>query len=631
MAPAKRVADFRREGDHWFYDVVLPSDVTVVVGGQHFHLHKFPLVSRCGKLARELEENTQKIGAASNVLLDGFPGGSENFLVAVKHCYGFRVELTPRNLVMIYCAADYLEMTDEYGDDNLLSKCHDYLHKKVLRNWKDCILTLQSSESAIPYAEKLQIISKCMNAMSVMACTDPSLFGWPMRMYGSLQSPGGSILWNGINTGAKIRRIGPEWWYEDISYLGIDIFLKLIKTMQSRGIRPEHIAGMIMYYARKYLPGLRRWKGMQDSARTVTSLSTMPKSVDQRVLVEVIVDLLPEKKSKSYCRFLSWLLRVALILGVSQECRETIERRIGVQMELATLDCLLIPTYSDSDTLYDTDCFQRILQHFLSSDRTISPFSPSSVDEEMTPSSAPLRRVARLVDNYIAEVASDVNLKPNKIQALLEAMPEGSRSLHDGLYRALDIYYKAHPWLSDSEKENVCNIIDYQKLSIDACAHATQNERLPLRVVLQVLFFEQLRLRTTVASCLQAVETQAELANPVAVGPHPTRQTTRRDRWVTTVRENHDLKVDFESMRTRVRELEEELRKIRLDMGRVSKPNVPLAPSLVIPGRTGCGLLPRASEVHGKVLQSAPSTPRSLVENVRDPQHSRHRKSSSYV
>ncbi|KAL9267855.1 hypothetical protein AKJ16_DCAP12546 [Drosera capensis] len=31
---------------------------------------QFPLLSRCGKLARELEENTHKIGTASNVLLD---------------------------------------------------------------------------------------------------------------------------------------------------------------------------------------------------------------------------------------------------------------------------------------------------------------------------------------------------------------------------------------------------------------------------------------------------------------------------------------------------------------------------------------------------------------------------------
>lgn len=38
-----------------------------------------------------------------------------------------------------------------------------------------------------------------------------------------------------------------------------------------------------------------------------------------------------------------------------------------------------------------------------------------------------------------------------------------------------------------------------QKLSLDASTHAAQNERLPLRVIIQVLFFEQLRLRTSIS------------------------------------------------------------------------------------------------------------------------------------
>ncbi|GAB2274664.1 hypothetical protein Dimus_009435 [Dionaea muscipula] len=640
MAPARKASEFHRVGRDWFYNAGLPSDVTVVVDGENFHLHKFPLVSRCGKMAKECEDSKQGIGCASNVLLEGFPGGPETFLIAAKFCYGLRVELTPGNLVMTYCAADYLEMIDEYGEDNLLSKCDDYLHKNVLRSWKDCTLALQSAEPVIPSAEKLQIISKCMKAISIMVCTDPSLFGWPMMMYGSLQSPGGSILWNGINTGARIRSLESDWWFDDVSYLGIDLFTKLIKTMKARSIRLENIAGVVMYYARKYLPGLRRWKGAQSGARTAASRSLTPTttSVDQRVLVEVIVYLLPEKKSKSCCRFLLGLLRIALILGVSQECREAIERRIGMQLELATLDSLLIPTYSDSDTLYDTDCFQRILLYFLCSERRrVSSFS----DSPSSPSSSapPLSEVAKLVDNYIAEVASDANLKPNKIRALAEALPEDSRSLHDGLYRALDIYFKAHPWLSDEEKEKLCSVIDYQKLSIDACTHASQNQMLPLRVVLQVLFFEQMQLRTMLAGCLQVVENENELlANPVAAGGgvYPTRQITRRDRWVTAVRENRHLKVDLESMRSRVRELEEEFGRIKLEMKRASKSNSSLSPSpspSPSPSRrVSCRLPPPTCESRKDItVQSTPSTPRVSVEKVQSSRHSRHRMSCSFL
>lgn len=39
-----------------------------------------------------------------------------------------------------------------------------------------------------------------------------------------------------------------------------------------------------------------------------------------------------------------------------------------------------------------------------------------------------------------------------------------------------------------------------EKLSLEASTHAAQNERLPLRVIVQVLFFEQLRLRASVSN-----------------------------------------------------------------------------------------------------------------------------------
>nr|DAD28684.1 TPA_asm: hypothetical protein HUJ06_030152 [Nelumbo nucifera] len=443
MARIAKVCAFHREGNEWFCNAGLPSDITVEVDGICFHLHKFPLVSKCGKIAKLLEESQNKHEHTFYTTLSEFPGGPDMFLAAAKFCYGARVELTPRNIVMLYYAADYLEMTEEYGDENLLPKCDSFFHKNVLHNWKDCILALQSSDPAILGAEKLQVLSKSLNSLSMMACTDPSLFGWPMMMYGTLQSPGGSILWNGINTGARIRSSESDWWFEDVSYFSVPLFEKLIETMKARGMRPENLAGAIIYYARKYLPGLSRWQsGQSGKSRTVASFSMIPATVDQRDLLESIEKLLPDKKGKSFCRFLLGLLRVAMILDVSQSCKDSLERRVGMQLDLATLDGLLIPTYADSDTLYNTDCVERIIQHFLSSDSNITWFSPSSFDLETSPLSGPLRKVSKLVDSYIAEVAADVNLKPDKIRSLVEALPESSRSLHDGLYRALDIYFK---------------------------------------------------------------------------------------------------------------------------------------------------------------------------------------------
>lgn len=56
-----------------------------------------------------------------------------------------------------------------------------------------------------------------------------------------------------------------------------------------------------------------------------------------------------------------------------------------------------------------------------------------------------------------------------------------------------------HPGISKSERKRICRLMDCRKLSVDACLHAVQNERLPLRVVVQVLFFEQVRQATSSA------------------------------------------------------------------------------------------------------------------------------------
>ncbi|KAK4441251.1 BTB/POZ domain-containing protein [Sesamum alatum] len=627
MAPAGKISGFHREGTDWFCNASLPSDITVVVDEVNFHLHKFPLISRCGKIAAMCEESQSTTEEILTVTLEEFPGGADTFFIIVKFCYGGRVEFTPRNVVILYCAADYLCMTDDYGEDNLLSKSESFFHKHILRNWKDCILALQSCEPVIPRVDKLQIISRCMNALSVMICTDPSLFGWPMMMYGSLQSPGGSILWNGINTGAKIQSNESDWWFEDISYLCFELFERLIQTMEAKGITPENLARAIMYYCKKYLPGLGRWQGGQSGiSRTVASFSMTPATVNQRALLESVIKLLPEKKGKSFCRFLLGLLRVALILGVNHTCQDSLERRIGVQLELATLDSLLIPSYSDSDTLYNSDCVERMIHYFVSSEPSLTSTSPTSFDLDTSPSLGRLKRVAKLVDNYIAEVASDVNLKPAKFRSLAEALPGSSRSLHDGLYRALDIYFKSHSWLPEKEREQLCSIIDFQKLSIDACAHASQNGRLPLRVVLQVLFFEQMQLRTALAGCLHLLDTESAPAGP----SETTGQRIQRDGWVTVVRENQVLKTDMERMRSRVVELEEEFSQIKEEMKKVTKSHSYISSPRFLARGIGCKLLPRSSNVEQDILESTAPTPRASVEQAQPSTHrSLHRKSSS--
>ncbi|WOL02262.1 hypothetical protein Cni_G10981 [Canna indica] len=532
-----------------------------------FEYLQFPLLSKCGKIARILE-GSQHVKEDIHHVLSGCPGGPNAFLFVAKFCYEIKVELSPKNIIMIYKIAEYLDMTEQFDERNLLPEAESFFHKSILHNWKDCILALTSAEFSLPHAESLHIVSKCINALSMMVCTDLSLFGWPMMMYGSLQSPGGSILWNGISTGARIRSSRSDWCFEDISCLGVQMFKRLIETMHERDVRPVIVAGALMHYTRKHLPGLDRWQKRQVS-RNVACLTMSPAVVDHKMLLETIVNLLPEKKGKSYCRFLLGLLRFAVILNVCQSCKESLERTIGMQLELATLDGLLVPNFSDSDNLYDTDCVQRIINHFVSSQESrIATFSPPSSDSTH-PSSSPLNRVIQLIDSYIAEVAPDINLGPGKMLALLLALPKSARNQqaqHDGLYRALDRYLKAHPWLLEKEKMQLCSTIDYGKLSVDACVHASQNERLPHRIILQVLFFEQLQLRMALSHYLDAPNTDSTAAVNNMAG-----NFMQRDGWISLLRENRVLRVDMESLVSRVRNLEQEFVTIKQQVGRMNK------------------------------------------------------------
>ena len=289
-------------------------------------------------------------------------------------------------------------------------------------------------------------MDKALCAVSMMACTDLSLFGWPLMMYGRQQSPGGNILWNGIHTGLAIQTDVSDWWFEDVSRLPLPLFSRLMEIMKKRGMQPENVAGAIVYYARKHLPGLDRWLAGNASRgqRETTSFRTA-EAVDQnfqKVLIEGIEKLLPaEAAGKSFCQFLLGLLRVATILDVGGSCKRSLERRIGVQLELATLEGLMIPSFSaESGTWYDTDCVERIIKHYLSAgDHRSLSVAPQSF--EIPPPSAP-GRVSMLVDSYLAEVASDEGLEVEQIRSLSEAFPGYLRPLHDGLYRALDIYLK---------------------------------------------------------------------------------------------------------------------------------------------------------------------------------------------
>lgn len=554
---------FRRQGQAWFCTTGLPSDVTVEVGDMSFHLHKFPLLSKSAVLEQLIEESSDQEECI--IKLSDIPGGAKSFEMVARFCYGVKIELSSANVVHLRCASEHLQMTEEISDDNLIAQTEMFLNQVVLRNWKDSLKALETCDDLLPHAEDLHIVKRCIESLASKATTDPNLFGWPIREHGIMQSPGGSVLWNGISTGARPRNFSSDWWYDDVSSLSFPMYKRLLSGMESRRIRPEIIAGSLAYYARKYIPGLSR----RNSMGSVPLAGTLS-DVEQKNLLEEIDRLLPVQKGLVPTKLLLGLLKTSMILKASSTRIANLEKRVGMQLDQASLEDLLLPNYSYTmETLYNVECVHRILEHFLAMDQANGGCSPCIDDMMASPSMIPITAVAKLLDGYLAEVAPDVNLKPPKFQALASALPEYARPLDDGLYRAIDVYLKAHSWLSEAEREQLCRLMDCQKLSLEACTHAAQNERLPLRVVVQVLFFEQLQLRTSIAGCLLVSDNLEGSSRPLRSGG--VAMSGEAGGWSAAVRENQVLKVGMDNMRMRLAELEKECSDMRQEIEKLGR------------------------------------------------------------
>ncbi|KAE8715704.1 BTB/POZ domain-containing protein [Hibiscus syriacus] len=498
----------------------LPSDIIIEVDDMTFHLHKQGQKSSTATVGKqkqretetEIEEETEEYqeqqdeeeeeeegkGDRYQISLQGVPGGSDTFETAAKFSYGVKIDLSSSTIVPLRFAIEFLEMTDEYSEDNLISKIERFLSQSVFKSLKESIKALKSCESVMTFPESLGIVQRLIDSIASRASSiDLTLFGWPVNE-GAIEAKDGAstqALWNGIETGLRRKALARtnnlESWFEDLAMLSLPLFKRFI-LMHRKDLSREVIESCLMCYAQKYIPGTSR-----SNRKPSSSLAAAISESEQRELLETIISNLPLEKTRSSTatRFLFGLLRAANILNSSEPSKAALEKKIGFQLEHATLDDLLIPSYSYlNETLYDIDCIERILGYFLDG---LEERSATGIEAEnegndyniINGSRVPsLMLVGKLIDGYLSEIASDAKLKPNNFYNLAISFPDEARNFDDGLYRAVDVYLKGHPWIPESGREKICGVLDCQKPTLEACTHAAQNERLPLRAVVQVFF-----------------------------------------------------------------------------------------------------------------------------------------------
>lgn len=363
----------------------------------------------------------------SKLELSDFPGGHQAFELAMKFCYGMNFEITTANVAHLRCAAEYLEMTEQIRDNNLVARTEAYLNEVVVTNLEKSVEVLSSCETLPSIAEEVEIPDRCIEAIAMYACKEQLVSGLS-RLECSSES-------------TELKSGCIEWWIEDLSALRIDYYQRVICALSRIGVRQDSIFASIMHYAQASLKGVAKfqiWNPVRSKGN--------PGESDQRMIVETLVSLMPTDKSSCSSiplTFMFGMLRMAVMVDASLVCRLDLEKRIASRLEMVSLDDLLIPSVRSGDSLFDIDTIHRILINFLQriEEEDNDAFGYES-DGFGSPNHGSLLKVGRLVDAYLAEIAPDPYLSLQKFIAMIEVLPDYARVIDDGLYRAIDIYLK---------------------------------------------------------------------------------------------------------------------------------------------------------------------------------------------
>ncbi|KAF8031548.1 hypothetical protein BT93_D0689 [Corymbia citriodora subsp. variegata] len=445
-----------------------PPDLILRINNINYFLHKlqFSLLPKCGLLQQLCPMDDGEI----TIDLHDIPGGEEAFELCAKYCYGITINFSAYNFLPAFCAAKFLRMTEAVEKGNFVMKLEAFFHSCILEGWKDSIITLKSTSKLPEWSESPEIAKRCIDSIVQKILTPPPKVTW-------------SYTYTRPGYDKKHRQSVPrDWWTEDISDLDIDQFRFIIVAV--RDMLPSQLIGEALHvYASRWLPDMTR-------TRTIGSTASQPEeiTVKNRRILEAIVSMIPAERGSLSISFLLRLLSLGNYLGSSPLSKTELVRRSSQQLDEATVSDLLFPSYSASDQhLYDVELVRAVLESFWVLWRRQPPGS-----SEKGESMRSVRKVGKLIDSYLQVISKDVNMPVWKVVSLAECLPDIARPLHDDLYKAINIYLKQeHPDLSKDDKKSLCRILDCQKLSPEVRAHAVKNERLPLRTVVQVLFFDQ--------------------------------------------------------------------------------------------------------------------------------------------
>ncbi|GLT74560.1 hypothetical protein SLA2020_463480 [Shorea laevis] len=470
----------------WSQETGLPVSLRVRIRDRIFSLHKHPMFSKSGYFQKRLTESNEL------ELPQNFPGGPETFEMIVLFIYGSSTLVDPFNVAALRCAAEFLEMTEEYCTGNLCDRFDLYLNQVVLQSWDDTLIVLQKCQALLPWSEELLIVSRCIESLAFMACMeilDPERRR--DRPVVTLEALAGEA-WS-HEAGKTI--VSQELWIKDLTALPFGFFKRIIGSLRRQGMKEKFVSPIIVFYTNKWILSQKTHQFWEKASPKMGENDT---NIKFSVILQGILDLLPigEKASRAIpVGFYFALLSRSLEFGLRSVRMVKLQDQIASMLHFAQVEDLLhlqIGTESISSSKE------------LAAMRSIfSTYVSYEVEANHTPS-ASNSTIAELWDTFLIRVASDLEMVPQSFMELIETVPISYRLNHDLLYRAMNSFLQAHKDISQEERGMVCKYLNCQKLSQEACVEAVQNELMPLRLIVQALFVQQLNTHQAFKECSES-------------------------------------------------------------------------------------------------------------------------------
>lgn len=440
------------------------SDITVVVDGIEFKLHKFPLYAKSDffcALAKSPGSDCNRVE------LKEFPGGPETFGVVADYCYNMTVDISKSNVISIRCAAEVLQMT---GNTNLAEVADKFLtdtvnSAKISRASSVVGQLLLACTTASAVAEKANIVSQCCEALIDCWLKPPTKFSSPTMS----KKPG-----NGNSEESVNLLIGlPLGW-----------ILKLIKLGRDKGVKAAILAELATKYVLAYIEkdGFDEKNGHESKKADAldTKLSTKTgrpghhdldlvkdakltaskskKKTETEKIVDAVIMELPETVFSEPCVSTDWVTKV-LKYATSHDCkcRRQLVRLAGERLNSLSSEDLCIISPSVLKDIVSDSC---------SGDATQGA------------------KACQLVETYMNEMARNGVLTSETYRTLVTAGPPDCRKSYDSLYGILEYVLTAEKdKLTTEQRSDLIETVDFTLLGEATLKRAFETQVVPASFV----------------------------------------------------------------------------------------------------------------------------------------------------